>query len=704
MKIEFYHIDAFEVANYEAIWRQLRQMGVDANLVAVHDARNTAAAGWFDFERFSAYCTERSIPFLSQADPGADLGVTTQNAGILSDYSKRVRLMYGPAPYTSGWAMSQHAVQAFDAVLVHGQFHADWFSRWLRPEQLPIIGYPRYDDFFAGKLDRSAIRARWGVNDARPVMAFLPTWENNTAFDAFFPELLRLSARFQIILRPHHCTLRMEPHRMALMQASGLLILTNAFDLIDVYAGADLVISDVRSGSLFEACMCGLPTVGMVRDKAELSGWLAENEINKVTRLCSEPEDLERALDEALTSLDFAAGRQRWAEHHVAYRDGSAAKHAAEALIALATPAVTQVVAPRVFARKVSIVLPTYNHAAFLPQAVAAILKQSLTDFELIIVNDGSTDNTAAYLAMLTDPRIKLINRENGGLPSALNRGFSEATGEYRTWTSADNITGPTWLEQLVASLDAAPASVGFASSGFALVNEHGTLTGIRRGQKIQYDCVASKNPGIASFLYRTTVAEQVGDYDVTLIGAEDWDMWLRILEVCDGMYVDYVLYYYRQHSNSMTTSMPAKIANASRAVLEKLRQRHGNGFDVDKFYPRLHLAKEPQLARWQAKTRLAAALVDSPFCPAALTASLFVEALRERFSSEVHSNLILLLCLHSAWDLALESVDEIRSRLPSPQLDELRAMLLNRDPGILQKLPVYRTADQDLLFELGRA
>src|SRR5437899_620226 len=105
MKIEFYHIDAFEIANYEAIWRKLFQKGIETSLVAVPGSENTAEPGWFDFERFKQYCEERSIPFSTKVDPAASLGVTTQNANILRDYRYRVRLMYGPVVYPKAWAL-----------------------------------------------------------------------------------------------------------------------------------------------------------------------------------------------------------------------------------------------------------------------------------------------------------------------------------------------------------------------------------------------------------------------------------------------------------------------------------------------------------------------------------------------------------------------------------------------------------------------
>lgn len=336
MRIEFYHIDAFEVPNFEPIWRALKQMGVDARLVGVPPDKNVAGS-WFNFDIFKEYCTERNLPFHTETDWQADLAVTTQNANILERYAcPRIRIMYGPIVYPEAWGLQPHAVKPFDALLTHGKLYANYYSKWLRPDQLPIVGYPRYDDFFAGKLQKSAIRARWRVvNDQRPVLVFLPTWADNTAFDTFFPALMRLQDRYQIILRPHHCTLRLEPHRLALLKSSGLLLLDHAFDLAEVYAGADVVLADVRSGGLFEACLCDIPTVGMVRDPAELTGWLAQHQVEQIISLCVNPDQLEAAIQLALTSNAQQEARRCWIEERVAYRDGSSGKQAAEAIITL---------------------------------------------------------------------------------------------------------------------------------------------------------------------------------------------------------------------------------------------------------------------------------------------------------------------------------------------------------------------------------
>jgi len=534
---------------------------------------------------------------------------------------------------------------------------------------------------------------------------FLPTWGDNTAFDNFFPALLKLSHQFQIVVRPHHCTIRFELRRMEQLHASGLPILVNAYDLPDAIFCADLVISDVRSGSMYESISAGIPTIGMLLNNDVDSSWLYEGGVDKIAPLCSDPSDLLKAIDLALNDQSFCQERSLWADNHVAWRDGSAADHAAEALIRLAEgdkklyPALTGYR----YKYKVSIVLPTYNHVDFLPAAVNAILNQTLIDFELIIVNDGSTDATSDYLSTLSDSRVKIVERGNGGLPSALNCGFKLASGQYLTWTSADNITSPVWLEILANTLDKAPACVGFVSSSFAYINHNDELGDIFHPKSIDYDKMSAANTGNASFLYRSDVADLVGIYDESLVGAEDWDMWLRILDVCDGLFVDHVLYYYRLHDNSMTRFFPEKVRNASVKVIAKLRERHGGKFDLYRFYPRLRDAKNLNVACWQAKVRLANSLMTSPFCPPAWSIELYVEALNEFYSTEVHFNLILLLCLHGEWSLALESLDRLNVNNAPTENDPLRDMIIRRDRSQLVKFKPIELMGAELVFELGR-
>ena len=116
----------------------------------------------------------------------------------------------------------------------------------------------------------------------------------------------------------------------------------------------------------------------------------------------------------------------------------------------------------------VSVVLPVRNGAADLPKAIDTILAQTFTDFELIVVNDGSTDGTAAVLDAIRDPRVRVVHQENMGLAAALNRGISLARGRYIARQDHDDWAKPTRLEKQVAFMEANPdcALVGTCADG----------------------------------------------------------------------------------------------------------------------------------------------------------------------------------------------------------------------------------------------
>ncbi|MGC8880108.1 MAG: glycosyltransferase family 2 protein, partial [Anaerolineae bacterium] len=134
----------------------------------------------------------------------------------------------------------------------------------------------------------------------------------------------------------------------------------------------------------------------------------------------------------------------------------------------------------------VSIVLPTYNQAHYLGQALDGVFWQTYRHFELIVVDDGSTDGTAAVLEKYRDrPEMQVISQTNQGLPRALNVGFAHARGKYLTWTSSDNIMLPDMLSVLVESLSR-DQSVGLVYADFYLMDENGNELGLFK--TVEYD------------------------------------------------------------------------------------------------------------------------------------------------------------------------------------------------------------------------
>lgn len=219
---------------------------------------------------------------------------------------------------------------------------------------------------------------------------------------------------------------------------------------------------------------------------------------------------------------------------------------------------------------RVSIVLPVYNGERYLKQAIDSIIAQTFQAWELIIVNDCSTDTTDAIIANFTqvDERIRVHNNtENLKLPRSLNVGFELARGEYYTWTSDDNILMPNMLERLVTELDS-DKECGLVYSNERIIDESGNIV-----EDSVYDdrnINRSLSGYGASFLYRADVAERVGAYDPGLFLAEDYDYWLRMYVETRVKYVPEVLYLYRCHSGNLTATRTEQISRQTLRTLWK--------------------------------------------------------------------------------------------------------------------------------------
>lgn len=239
--------------------------------------------------------------------------------------------------------------------------------------------------------------------------------------------------------------------------------------------------------------------------------------------------------------------------------------------------------------QRVSIVLPTYNDLIYLPRSIDSVLKQNYEDFELIVVNDGSTDGTTEYLDALGDSRVRVVHQENRGVSAALNRGVELATGDYLTWTSSDNLCGRHYLEALVAALDATPTAA-LAYSPFYVIDDNDRVMSVSYGNILILRELLTLEPrGNASFLYRRDSHAIVGPYQASL--ACDTDMWIRFLEALETVYVVEPLYFYRRHAAMRSLTQPVELMNDALGLFGQFFERLGNACDgktIAKLYPAL--------------------------------------------------------------------------------------------------------------------
>lgn len=204
--------------------------------------------------------------------------------------------------------------------------------------------------------------------------------------------------------------------------------------------------------------------------------------------------------------------------------------------------------------------MPVYNGETYLRESIESVLGQTYREWELILVNDCSTDGSPAIMEeyQKRDSRIRVVhNSENQKLPRSLNIGFEHADGEYFTWTSDDNKYKPRALERMAAVLEKDPG-IGLIYADMDYIDEDGKKTGeVSIGEENLYynDCVG------ACFLYRADAAKEMEGYRADWFLVEDYEYWLRMAEKHVIRHLPDNLYEYRYHGASLTETKRNQIS-----------------------------------------------------------------------------------------------------------------------------------------------
>jgi hypothetical protein len=207
---------------------------------------------------------------------------------------------------------------------------------------------------------------------------------------------------------------------------------------------------------------------------------------------------------------------------------------------------------------RISVILPVYNGEPYLAEAIDCILGQTFTDFEVIIINDGSKDGSAACIAQFSDPRIRYFEQPNAGLAATLNRGISLAAGEYIARQDQDDISFPERFAAQTAFLDEYPdyCMVGTWAEIFSEAES---------GQRFHRHPVGNlelklylhfQNPFVhSSMMLRTSVVRSIGGYttDKSRQPPEDYELWSRMARVGKVANIPHILVKYREVCSSMS-------------------------------------------------------------------------------------------------------------------------------------------------------
>jgi glycosyltransferase involved in cell wall biosynthesis len=225
-----------------------------------------------------------------------------------------------------------------------------------------------------------------------------------------------------------------------------------------------------------------------------------------------------------------------------------------------------------------SVVIPAYNAAATLPATLESVFAQSYQDYEVIVVDDGSTDSTPSLLASYGE-RLQVVRKPNEGRPAAArNRGVDAARGTYVAFLDADDLWRPEKLERQLALLDANPR-LGLCYTAAALIDQQGAPLGEHRcpaeGRGRIYDLLSVRNVMVgSSVVARRQAILDAGGFDEALTSIENWDLWIRIARDWEVDFVDEPLTVYRKHAGNRSVDPELRRRN----IFRILARHHDTG------------------------------------------------------------------------------------------------------------------------------
>ncbi|ASA78486.1 glycosyltransferase [Thermococcus sp. 5-4] len=224
----------------------------------------------------------------------------------------------------------------------------------------------------------------------------------------------------------------------------------------------------------------------------------------------------------------------------------------------------------------VSVIIPTYNRANLLKRAIESVISQRFEDFELIVVDDASPDNTPEIVESINDTRIRYIRlKENSGGPVARNTGIKKARGKFIALLDDDDEWLPNRLEVQVRKFENLDREFGVVYGGFYYVSQQdGKILGKRlpRHRGDVYEHFLRENfIGSPTLLIRRECFKRAGLFDPKLTSSQDWDMWLRIARYYKFDYVNEIVAKYYVHGRQISFNMGKYIPGRERFIRKHL-------------------------------------------------------------------------------------------------------------------------------------
>ena len=233
----------------------------------------------------------------------------------------------------------------------------------------------------------------------------------------------------------------------------------------------------------------------------------------------------------------------------------------------------------------ISVIMPAYNAEKYINEAIDSILAQTFTDFEFIIIDDGSTDSTCAIVESYSDSRIRFFkNEHNLGVAATLNRGLDLARGEYIARMDADDISLPTRFEKQAAYMDSHPDVVVCGTGVECFGARHETRFFSETDAQLKIDLLFGCCFAHPSVIIRSSVISSGFHYDTAFDKMEDYELWWRISNFGKLASIHEILLKYRIHTGQVTQNPSPKLCNQ----LTELKTRQLKALGISSLSPEL--------------------------------------------------------------------------------------------------------------------
>ncbi|MDI6853136.1 MAG: glycosyltransferase [Deltaproteobacteria bacterium] len=230
---------------------------------------------------------------------------------------------------------------------------------------------------------------------------------------------------------------------------------------------------------------------------------------------------------------------------------------------------------------KISVVIPTHNRARYLPEAIQSVLNQGCDDLEVLVVDDGSTDDTPEVMAEMTDPRVRYLRKEKTGAPDTRNWGIANARGEWLLWLDSDDTLMPGWLSKLAGVLaDGDGADVYYGN--LVVVDAAGQPL-----RTLRYEDYADSadlllasllqgNPiPLGGSLTRASLLREAGGFDTDFPRAHDYELWSRLVLQARFRHINRLALAWRWHDGNMSSGSVTRDLSYDAEIVKRLLRRH---------------------------------------------------------------------------------------------------------------------------------